>query len=75
MSNIRQHLLPFERSCRFRFMQTLNCYNSVNIATRITSQCEKPGLAISTSAVIINFHIFDLIIYRKYFVLIVKKYN
>ena len=36
MSNTRQHLLPFERSCRFRFMQTLNCYNSVNIAARLT---------------------------------------
>ena len=36
MSNVRQHLLPFERYCRFRFMQTLNCYNSVNIAARPT---------------------------------------
>ena len=33
MSNIRQHLLPFERS---RSVQTLNCYNSVNIAARLT---------------------------------------
>ena len=33
MSNIRQHLLPFERS---RFVQILNCYNSVNIAARLT---------------------------------------
>ena len=36
MSNIRQQLLLFERSCRFRFMQTFNCYNSVNIAARLT---------------------------------------
>ena len=33
MCNIRQHLLPFERS---RFLQTSNCYNSVNIAARLT---------------------------------------
>ena len=33
MSNILQHLLPFGRS---RFVQTLNCYSSVNIAARLT---------------------------------------
>ena len=33
MSNIRQHLLPFERS---RFVQTLNCCNSDNIAATLT---------------------------------------
>ena len=33
MPNMRQHLLPFERP---RFVQTLNCYNSVNIAARLT---------------------------------------
>ena len=33
MSDIRQHLLPFEKC---RFVQTLNCYNSVNIAARLT---------------------------------------
>ena len=32
MSNIRQNLLPFEKSCRFHFMRTLNCYNSVKSA-------------------------------------------
>ena len=36
MSNTRQHLLPFERYCQFRFMKTLNCHNSVNIADRLT---------------------------------------
>ena len=34
MYNIRQHLLPFDRS---RFVQTLNCYNSVIIAARLTT--------------------------------------
>ena len=33
MSNKRQHLLPFERSL---FVQTLNCYNSVNRAAGLT---------------------------------------
>ena len=33
MSNIRQHLLPFEG---YRFLQTLNCYNSDNIAATLT---------------------------------------
>ena len=33
MSNIRQHLLPFER---YRIVQTLNCYNYNNIAATLT---------------------------------------
>ena len=33
---IRQHLLSFERSCRFCFRQTLNCHKFVNIAAGLT---------------------------------------
>ena len=63
MSNTRQHLPRFERSCRFRFMQTLNCHNSVNIAAGLTKLLLTHSAAHGASIrVTITLHIFNDII-------------